>query len=211
MKNLIRAVPQFDRTQCFAAVQRDGPMVSSHQRCNRKRILLMKRVSWSPPDASEMIMNILECHRSQTDLAYFHVSTVFTLKMHKNGLEKNSKHFQLMPTLSRGTLTQPETRGKVPVVVFYGLFFYSVRKLGSFVVLVLFFSTFFFQNLKYPTLTHWLARQVSSTSKTHIPCLPTTSQVPPVQFSLDSVALNFRPIWCHRPSLKHCALSLLDY
>ena len=69
----------------------------------------MKRVSWSPPDASEMIMNILECHRSQTDLAYFHVSTVFTLKMHKNGLEKNSKHFQLMPTLSRGTLTQPET------------------------------------------------------------------------------------------------------
>ena len=54
----------------------------------------MKRVSWSPPDA---------------DLAYFHVSTVFTLKMHKNGLEKNSKRFQLMPTLSRGTLTQPET------------------------------------------------------------------------------------------------------
>ena len=45
---------------------------------------------------------------------------------------------------------------------------------------------------------------MSSTSKTHIPCLPTTSQVPPVQFSLDSVALNFRPIWWHGPSLKHC-------
>ena len=69
----------------------------------------MKRAPGSSPDASEVIMTILECHRSQTDLAYFHVSTVFTLKMHKNGLEKNSKRFQLMPTLSRGTLTQPET------------------------------------------------------------------------------------------------------
>ena len=45
-----------------------------------------------------------------------------------------------MLSLSRDTLTQPETWGKVPVVVFYGLFFYSVRKLGSFVVLLLFFS-----------------------------------------------------------------------
>ena len=163
----------------------------------------MKMAPGRPPVILEMIMNILECNITKTGLAHFHVSTVLTLKMHKNGLEKNSKHFLLMPSLSRCTLTQPETWGKVPVVVFYGLFFYSLQKLGSFVVLVLFFSTFFFQNLKYPTLTHWLARQVSSTSKTHIPCLPTTSQVPPVQFSLDSVALNFRPIWCHRPSLKH--------
>ena len=117
----------------------------------------MKRVPGSSPDASEMIMTIWECHISQTEFAHFHVSTVLTLKIHKNGLEKNSKHFQLMPSLARGTLTQPETWGKVPVVAFYGLFYYSVRKMGSFVVLVLFFSTFFFQNLKYPTLTHWLA------------------------------------------------------
>ena len=72
--------------------------------------------------------------------------------------------------------------------------------------MLVFFSTFSSQNLKYPTLMHWLASWVNPTSKTHIPCLPTTSQVSPVQFSLDSVALNFRPIWCHRPSLKHCAL-----
>ena len=49
----------------------------------------MKRVPGSPPDASKMIMNIFECHISQTDLAHFHVSTVLTLKIHKNGLEKN--------------------------------------------------------------------------------------------------------------------------
>ena len=46
---------------------------------------------------------------------------------------------------------------------------------------------------------------VISTSKTYILCLPTTSQVPPVWFSLDSEALNFGPIWGHGPSLKHCA------
>ena len=109
-----------------------------------------------------------------------------------------------MPSLSRGTLTQPETWGKAPVVVFYGLFFYSVQKLGSFVVVVLFFCTFSLQNMKYPTLMHWLASWVNSTSKTIFHSPSTTSQVPPVQFSLDSVALNFRPIWCHGPSLKHC-------
>ena len=82
----------------------------------------MKRVPGSSPDASEMIMTIWECHISQTEFAHFHVSTVLTLKIHKNGLEKNSKYFQLMLSLSRGTLTQPETWGKVPVMVFYGLF-----------------------------------------------------------------------------------------
>ena len=45
---------------------------------------------------------------------------------------------------------------------------------------------------------------MSFTPKTYILCLPTTSQVPPVWFSLDSEALNFRPIWGHGPSLKHC-------
>ena len=115
-----------------------------------------------------------------------------------------------MSWLSRGTLAQPETWGKVPVVVFYGLFFYSVQKLGSFVVLVLFFSTLSLQNMKYPTLMHWLASWVNSTSKTIFHSSSTTSQVPPVQFSLDSVALNFGPIWGHRPSLKHCVTRRLD-
>ena len=113
-----------------------------------------------------------------------------------------------MPSLSRGTLTQPETWGKAPVVVFYGLFFYSVQKLGSFVVVVLFFCTFSLQNMKYPTLMHWLASWVNFTSKPIFHNLSTTSQVPPVQFSLDSVALNFGPIWGHRPSLKHCVTAL---
>ena len=131
---------------------------------------------------------------SQKKFTSFSFSTVLTLKMHKNGLEKNSKHFQLMPSLSRGTLTQPETWGKAPVVVFYGLFFYSVQKLGSFVVVVLFFCTFSLQNMKYPTLMHWLASWVNFTSKPIFHNLSTTSQVPPVQFSLDSVALNFGPI-----------------
>ena len=81
---------------------------------------------------------------SKKNLPHFLVSTVLTLKMHKNGLEKNSKHFQLMSSLSRGTLAQPETLGKVPFVVYYGLFFYSVRQLGSFVILLVFFSTFSF-------------------------------------------------------------------
>ena len=38
---------------------------------------------------------------------------------------------------------------------------------------------------------HWLASWVSSLSKTHFHGLPTTYQVPPGQFSLDSMALNF--------------------
>ena len=104
-------------------------------------ISAMKGARERPSDVAEMIMNILECNISQTGLAHFHVSTVLTLKMHKNGLEKNSKHFQLMSSLSKGTLAQPETWGKVPFVVFYGLFFYSVRKLGSFDILLVFFST----------------------------------------------------------------------
>ena len=103
-----------------------------------------KMVPERPPDVSEMIMSILECYISQTGLAHFHVTTVLAIKMHKNALERNSKHFQPMPSLSRGTLAQPETRGKVPFVVFYGLFLYSVRQLGSFEVLLVFFSTFSF-------------------------------------------------------------------
>ena len=107
-------------------------------------ISAMKGARERPSDVAEMIMNILECNISQTGLAHFHVSTVLTLKMHKNGLEKNSKHFQLMSSLSRGTLAQPETWGKVLFMVFYGLFFYSVRKLGSFDILLVFFSTLCF-------------------------------------------------------------------
>ena len=111
-----------------------------------------------------------------------------------------------MPISSRVGLTHPESWHKVSEQGYLGLFFYRVRKKGSFEVLLVFFSTFSSQNLKYPTLMHWLASWVNPTSKTHIPCLPTTSQVSPVQFSLDSVALNFRPKWWHGPSLKHCAL-----
>ena len=110
-----------------------------------------------------------------------------------------------MPISSRVGLTHPESWHKVSEQGYLGLFFYRVRKKSSFEVLLVFFSTFSSQNLKYPTLMHWLASWVNPTSKTHIPCLPTTSQVSPVQFSLDSVALNFRPIWWHGPSLKHCA------
>ena len=110
-----------------------------------------------------------------------------------------------MPISSRVGLTHPESWHKVSERGYLGLFFYRVRKKGSFEVLLVFFSTFSSQNLKYPTLMHWLASWVNPTSKTHIPCLPTTSQVSPVQFSWDSVALNFRPIWWHGPSLKHCA------
>ena len=117
--------------------------------------------------------------------------SVFTLKMHKNDQEKNCSHLQLMLLSSRGTLTQAETWGKVPIRVFWGLFFYCLRQLGSFEILLVFFSTFSFQILKYPTLVHWLASWVSSLSKTHFHGLPTTYQVPPGQFSLDSMALNF--------------------
>ena len=101
-------------------------------------------------------------------------------------------------------MTHPVPWHKVSEQGYLGLFFYRARKMGSFEVLLVIFSTFSSQNLKYPTLMHWLESWVNPTSKTDIPCLPTTSQVPPVQFSWDSVALNFRPIWCHGPSLKHC-------
>ena len=111
----------------------------------------MKRVPGSPLDASEMIMNIFECHISQTDLTHFHVSTVLALKMHKNGLEKNCRHLQIMSVPSRGTLTHPESPGKVPFPTSSDIFFYRLRKMGSFEVLLVFFSTFSFQNLKYPT------------------------------------------------------------
>ena len=137
---------------------------------------------------------MLHVSRMKHFLADCLIVSVFTLKMHKNDLEKNCSHSQLMSLSSRGTLTQAETWAKVPTGVLWGLFFYRVRQLGSFKVLLVFFSTFPFQILKYPTLVHWLASWVNSTSKTIFHSSSTTSQVPPVQFSLDSVALNFGPI-----------------
>ena len=124
-------------------------------------------------------------------LAYCLIISVFTLKMHKNDLEKNCSHLQLMSLSSRGTLTPAETWGKVPTRVLWGLFFYRVRQFGSFKVLLVFFSTFLFQILKYPTLVHWLASWASSLSKTHFHGLPTTYHVPHGQISWHSMALNF--------------------
>ena len=134
---------------------------------------------------------MLHVCRMKFFLAVCLIIGVFTLKMHKNDKEKNRSHSQLMSLSSRGTLTQAETWAKVPTGVLWGLFFYRVRQLGSFKVLLVFFSTFPFQILKYPTLVHWLASWVNCTSKTHFHSLPTTYQVPPVQFSLDSEALIF--------------------
>ena len=79
-----------------------------------------------------------------------------------------------------------------------------LRKLGTFHFLLVILSQFSISTSTGPTLDHWLASLVSSTSKTHILCLPTTPQVSPVWFSWNSVALNFGPKWDHGPSLKHC-------
>ena len=138
-----------------------------------------------------MSTTIFEYNLTQKGWAHFLLSAVLTLKIHKNGLEKNCRHLQIISLPSRGTLTHPESPSKVPFPTSSDIFFYRLRKMGSFEVLLVFFSTFSFQIPKYPTLVHWLASWVSSLSKTHFHGLPTTYQVPPGQFSLDSMALNF--------------------
>ena len=85
---------------------------------------------------------MLHVCRMKIILADCLIISVFTLKMHKNDLEKNCSHSQLMSLSSRGSLTQAETWAKAPTGVLWGLFFYRVRKLGSFKVLLVFFSTF---------------------------------------------------------------------
>ena len=88
-----------------------------------------------------------------------------------------------MPISSRVGLTHPESWHKVSEQGYLGLFFYRVRKKGSFEVLLVFFLTFSSQNLKYPILVHWLASSVNSISQIHFHGFPTTYQEAPVQFS----------------------------
>ena len=154
----------------------------------------MKQAPKRFPDESEMSTTIFEYNLTQKGGAHFLLSTVLTLKIHKNGLEKNCRHLQIISLPSRGTLTHPESPSKVPFPTSSDIFFYRLRKMGSFEVLLVFFSTFSFQSPKYPTLMHQLASWVNLTSKTHFHGSPKTSQVPPGQISVDSEALNFEPI-----------------
>ena len=71
------------------------------------------------------------CHMSvgwKVILPHFLVSYVFTLKMHKNDLEKNRRHSQIMSLLSRGTLTHPDSPCKVPFPTSSDIFFYRLRQ-----------------------------------------------------------------------------------
>ena len=103
-------------------------------------ISAMKGARERPSDVEEMIMNILECNISQTGLAHFHVSTVLTLKMHKNGLEKNRPQPPLLPVSSRGSLTHPESHTKESEWANLGQFIYRVTKLGTYWIFLVIFA-----------------------------------------------------------------------
>ena len=120
-------------------------------------ISAMKRAPERPPDVSEMIMSILKCYISQTGLAHFHISTVLTLKMHKNGLEKNRPQPPLFMISSRGGLTHPKSHTKESDWANLGQFIYRVTKLGTFYISLVFFALFLLSTQKCPTLAYWLA------------------------------------------------------
>ena len=69
---------------------------------------------------------------SQKNLPHFLVSTDLTLKMHKNGLEKNRHQPPLLLVSSRGGLTHPESHTKESEWGYLGQFIYRVTKLGTF-------------------------------------------------------------------------------
>ena len=69
---------------------------------------------------------------SQKNLPHYLVSTVLTLKMHKNGLEKNRHQLPLLLVSSRGGLTHPESHTKESEWGYLGQFIYRVTKLGTF-------------------------------------------------------------------------------
>ena len=88
--------------------------------------------------------------------AHFLVSTVYTLKIHKNDLEKNRRHSQLILLCSSWTFTLPRSPLKVLTPDFSGLFFYRLTKLGTFNFLLVILSDFL-KNLKRSQLWNTLA------------------------------------------------------
>ena len=75
-------------------------------------------------------------------LAHFLFSTIFTLKIHKNDLEKNRMHSYIILLCSSWTLTLPRSPLKVPTPDFPGLFFYRLTKWGTFHFLLVILSDF---------------------------------------------------------------------
>ena len=72
------------------------------------------------------------CVALNKKFAHFLVITVFTLKIHKNGLEKNCRHLQLILLCSSWTLTLPRSLLRVLTPDFPGLFFLQADKVGYF-------------------------------------------------------------------------------
>ena len=61
-------------------------------------------------------------------IVHFLVSTVFTLKIHKNDLKKNRRHSQLILLCSSWTLALPRSPLRELTPDFPGLFFYRLTK-----------------------------------------------------------------------------------
>ena len=77
---------------------------------------------------------------SKKDLPHFLVSTVLTLKMHKNGLEKNRPQLPHLAISFRGSLTRPKSCTKESEWANLGQLIYRVTKLGTFYILLVFFA-----------------------------------------------------------------------
>ena len=65
-------------------------------------------------------------------LAHFHDSTVFTLKIHKNDLEKNCIHSQVILICSNWTYTLPLSPCQRVFPISPDLLFYRLTKYGTF-------------------------------------------------------------------------------
>ena len=77
---------------------------------------------------------------SKTNLPHFLVSTVLTLKMHKNSLEKNRPQLPHLPISFRGSLTHPSSYTKESEWANLGQLINRVIKLGTFYILLVFFA-----------------------------------------------------------------------
>ena len=92
----------------------------------------LEKGSWEAPRCKRVYQDKIGVPYEPKHLPHFLVSTVLTLKMHKNGLEKNRPQPPLLLVSSRGSLTHPESHTKESEWANLGQFIYRVTKLGTF-------------------------------------------------------------------------------
>ena len=92
----------------------------------------LEKGSWEAPRCIRVYQDTIGVPYEQKNLPHFLVSTVLTLKMHKNCLEKNRHKLPHLLISSEGSLTSPESCTKESEWGYLGQFIYRVTNLGTF-------------------------------------------------------------------------------